>query len=359
MGRALFGKLEEVLARFEELNAKLADPQIYQNQKEYQALSKERSQLEDLVETYREYKGKEKDFQESKLILSDEKDDEMREMAREEMDKLGPELEKLEKKIEILLLPKDPLDEKDVILELRAGAGGAEASIFVGNVLRMYQNYCKNLGLKVEILSLSEGDEGIKEVIASVSGDKAYSRLKYESGVHRVQRVPKTESQGRIHTSTITVAVLPKADEIDFKLDMNEVRVDVYRSSGAGGQSVNTTDSAVRVTHIPTNTVVACQDERSQHKNKERALSILRAKIYDQKIREQQDSEAATRKGMVGRGDRSERIRTYNYPQGRLTDHRIGLTLYSLEFIMEGDLDEVTAALITHNQAELLKGQIE
>jgi peptide chain release factor 1 len=281
----------------------------------------------------------------------------MRDMAKEIISENEPQIEVMEDRLTILLLPKDPLDDRNVMMEIRAGAGGDEASLFVENVYRMYQNYFRDLSFKLEQVSISEGDEGIKEVIFSVSGDKVYSKLKYESGVHRVQRVPKTESQGRVHTSTITVAVMPETDDLEFELDMNEVRIDVYRSGGAGGQSVNTTDSAVRVTHIPTGTVVANQDQKSQLKNKEKALKILTNRIFDKMLQEKNSSEAAERKGLIGTGDRSERIRTYNFPQGRLSDHRIGLTLYSLEKIIEGDMGAVTDALIAHNQAELLKGQ--
>ncbi len=356
---SMFDKLEEVLAHFDQLTEKMNDPALYQRQKEYRAVAKERARLEELVATYQNYKKMQHNIQDAKHILASEKDEDMREMAKEELNTMEPQIPELETALKILLLPQDPLDDKNVMVEIRAGAGGDEASLFVSEILKMYQNYCRNLNLKSEMISLSQGDEGIKEVIFSVSGDKVYSKLKYESGVHRVQRVPKTESQGRIHTSTITVAVLPEADEVDFQLDMNEVRTDVYRSSGAGGQSVNTTDSAVRVTHLPTNIVVACQDERSQLKNKEKALNILRNRIYDWMVQTQREEEAATRKNLVGTGDRSERIRTYNYPQGRVTDHRIGLTLYSLDKILEGDLREITDALVTHNQTELLKGQME
>jgi peptide chain release factor 1 len=280
----------------------------------------------------------------------------MREMCKEEVSELETLIPGMEDNLKILLVPKDPLDERNVMVEIRAGAGGDEASIFVGDVYRMYQNYCNKLSFKSEMVSISEGDEGIKEVIFSVSGDKVYSKLKFESGVHRVQRVPKTESQGRVHTSTITVAVMPEVDEVEFELDMNDIRIDVYRSGGAGGQSVNTTDSAVRVTHTPTGTVVANQDQKSQLKNKEKALKILRNRIHDKMVHEAHQEESEERRALIGRGDRSERIRTYNYPQGRLTDHRIGLTLYSLDKIIEGDLSPVTDALMAHNQAELLKG---
>ena len=337
----------------------MGDPTLYQRQKEYQEVTKEHANLKEIVDAYREYKRVKEDIDAAKEILRNEKDEDMREMAKEDLAGNENLLPKMEDDLKILLLPKDPLDDRNVMVEIRAGAGGDEASIFVADVLRMYQNYCRSQGFKSEMVSISEGDEGIKEVIFSISGDKVYSKFKYESGVHRVQRVPKTESQGRIHTSTITVAILPEVDEVEFKLDLNEVRIDVYRSSGAGGQSVNTTDSAVRVTHIPTGEVVACQDERSQLKNKDKALKILSARIYDKLLQERMDKEAADRKGQVGRGDRSERIRTYNFPQGRLSDHRIGLTLYNLDRIIEGEMEDVVDALITYNQAELLKGQDE
>lgn len=353
----MFDKLESVVARFEQLTEKLADPTLYDRQAEFKKVSEERANLEDVVIAYKEYREIKKNIEEAKDILKNEKDDDLREMAKEELSEGESRLPEMEERIKVLLLPKDPLDNKNVMVEIRAGAGGDEASIFVGDVYRMYSNYCRDMGFKSEIVSISEGDEGLKEVIFSVTGDKVYSKLKYESGVHRVQRVPKTESQGRVHTSTITVAVMPEADEVEFELDMNDVRIDVFRASGAGGQHVNTTDSAVRVTHIPTGIVVANQDQKSQIKNKEKALKILKTRIYDQMVRAAHEKEAAERKGLVGTGDRSERIRTYNYPQGRLTDHRIGLTLYSLDKIVEGDLAPVTDALIAHNQAELLKGQ--
>lgn len=354
----MYDKLDQVVDRFEQLNVKLADPAIYNNQKEFKEITAQRRNLEEVVEAYREFKKLQADCLGAKELLKSESDDEMREMAKLEVNEKEAQLEQYEKKLQILLLPKDPLDDKNVMIEIRAGAGGDEASIFVGDVFRMYQNYFKEIGLKTEIDSISKGDEGIKEIIFNVSGDKVYSKVKYESGVHRVQRVPKTETQGRVHTSTITVAVIPEPDEVEFELNLNEVRIDVYRSGGSGGQSVNTTDSAVRVTHIPTGTVVAIQDEKSQIKNKEKALKILRNRIYDRMLQEAQDKEAAARKEMVGRGDRSERIRTYNFPQGRLTDHRIGLTLYNLDRIMEGNLDEVIHALVAYYQAEQLKGDL-
>ena len=353
---SMFDKLDEVVNRFETLTERLADPTIYDRPDEFKSTTAERAALEEIVVAYKEYKKAKDDLEGAKELLKSETDEEMREMAKEELSENESIIERLEGELQILLLPKDPLDEKNVMIEIRAGAGGDEASIFAADVFRMYQNYLRGLSFKTDLVSCSANDEGFKEVIFNVSGEKVYSKLKYESGVHRVQRVPKTESQGRVHTSTITVAVLPEADDIDFELDMNEVRIDVYRASGSGGQHVNTTDSAVRMTHLPTNTVVAIQDEKSQHKNKEKALQILKARIYDQMIQEKQAKEAAERKGLVGTGDRSERIRTYNFPQGRLTDHRIGLTLYSLDKIIEGDLAPVTDALIAHNQAELLKG---
>ena len=351
----MFDKLDEVVKRFETLNDRLADPSIYDRPKEYKEVSAERSSLEDIVASYREYKKVKDNLVQAKEMLLED-DEEIREMAKLEVNENEGRISELEAELTILLLPKDPLDNKNVMVEIRAGAGGDEASIFVGDVARMYQNYFRDLSFKYDIVSVSQGDEGIKEIIMTVTGDKVYSKMKYESGVHRVQRVPKTESQGRVHTSTITVAVLPEADEVEFELDMGDVRVDVYRASGAGGQHVNTTDSAVRVTHLPTNTVVAIQDEKSQHKNKDKALKILKSRIFDKMVQEKNAAEAAERKGLVGTGDRSERIRTYNFPQGRLTDHRIGLTLYSLDKVIEGSLAPVTDALIAHNQAILLKG---
>jgi len=351
----MFDKLDEVVKRFETLNDRLADPSIYDRPKEYKEVSAERAALEDIVIAYREYKKVKDDLVQAKEMLLED-DEDIRDMAKLEVNESESRISELEAELTILLLPKDPLDNKNVMVEIRAGAGGDEASIFVGDVARMYQNYFRDLSFKYDIVSVSQGDEGIKEIIMTVTGDKVYSKMKYESGVHRVQRVPKTESQGRVHTSTITVAVLPEADEVEFELDMGDVRVDVYRASGAGGQHVNTTDSAVRVTHLPTNTVVAIQDEKSQHKNKDKALKILKSRIFDKMVQEKNAAEAAERKGLVGTGDRSERIRTYNFPQGRLTDHRIGLTLYSLDKVIEGSLAPVTDALIAHNQAILLKG---
>lgn len=353
----IFKKLDGVVQHYEQLNQQMADPALYGNPSEYKKVASEHKRLEKIVQVYRTYKKYRQDLDEANDILKNEKDEDLRLMAREELSQAKEQIESLEGQLKILLLPEDPLDQKNVMVEIRAGTGGLEAAIFVEDVYRMYQNYCQDLGYKIEQISISEGDEGIKEVIFSVMGEKVYSKLKYESGVHRVQRVPKTEAQGRIHTSTITVAVLPEADSIDFELNMNDVRVDVFRSSGAGGQHVNTTDSAVRLTHLPTGIVVANQDQKSQIKNKERAIKILRTKIYDQMVREMKSKEDATRRGQVGTGDRSERIRTYNFPQGRITEHRIGLTLYSLDKVMQGFLHEITDALIADYQAKILGGE--
>lgn len=355
----MFHKLESLLKRHEELTTMMADPELYQRQKEFRSVSEERAGLERVVQTYKEYKQLKKEFEGAKEILELESDDEMRGLAKEEVDEKAQQIAQMEHELRVLLIPKDPCDNKNVMVEIRAGAGGDEASIFVGDLYRMYQNFLKVRNFKTEVVSVSKNDEGIKEIIFNVTGEGAYSLLKYESGVHRVQRVPKTEAQGRIHTSTVTVAVLPEADEIEFELDMNEIRIDVYRAGGHGGQSVNTTDSAVRVTHLPTATVVAIQDEKSQLKNKDKALKILRNRLYDQKVRAAQAKEALERKEQVGTGDRSERIRTYNYPQGRVSDHRIGLTLYNLEKIMVGEMEEITDALTVYYQEQMLKGNQE
>ncbi len=351
----MFSKLEEVFKHYQKLEEQLQDPSLYSDNLLLKKISQEKASLDELIEIYLLYKKKEQAFTEAKKSLEEEKEEELRSLFKEEIKILEPELSLLEEKLKQLLIPKDPLDQKDIYLEIRAGAGGVEASLFVQEIARMYQNYIKKKNYKFELVSFSEGEEGLREIILHIKGLGAYGLLRYESGVHRVQRVPKTETQGRIHTSTITIAVMPEADEIDFKLDLNDVRIDVYRASGNGGQSVNTTDSAVRVTHIPTNIVVAIQDEKSQLKNKDKALKILTQKIYNNKIEEARLKEANERKNLVGTADRSERIRTYNFPQGRVTDHRINLTLYSLESILEGDLDELTNALISHYQAEKLQ----
>lgn len=353
----MFDKLEAVVRRFDVLTERLADPSLYDRAQELRETNSERSNIEPIVVKFKEYKKLVQDIEGNKDIIHNEKDEDMRDMAKEELHELEEKLPIVEQELKILLLPKDPNDDRNVILEIRAGAGGDEASIFVADVWRMYRNYFGTLGWKAEVVSISEGDQGLKEIIVNVSGDKVYSRMKYESGTHRVQRVPDTETQGRIHTSTITVAVMPEADEVgDVVLDMSEIRIDVYRSGGSGGQSVNTSDSAVRLTHHPTGIVIAMQDERSQLKNKDKAFKILKAKILDLRIQEAHAKEAATRKGLVGTGDRSERIRTYNYPQGRISDHRINFTIYNLPNFMNGDIDEVIDALIAHNQAILLQG---
>lgn len=356
----MFDKLEAVVRRFEVLTERLADPSLYDRAQELRETNAERSNLEPIVIKFKEYKKLIADIEGNKDIIHNEKDEDMREMAKEELGELEARLPVIEQELKLLLLPKDPNDDRNVILEIRAGAGGDEASIFVGDIWRMYKNYFNSKGWRSEVVSLSEGDRGIKEIVVNVSGDKVYSRMKYESGVHRVQRVPDTEAQGRVHTSTITVAVMPEADEVGgVELNMNEIRIDVYRSSGSGGQSVNTSDSAVRLTHLPTGIVVAMQDERSQLKNKDKAFKILKTKLFDLKVQEAAAKEAATRKGLVGTGDRSERIRTYNYPQGRISDHRINFTIYNLPAFMNGDVDEVLDALIAHNQAILLQGAEE
>lgn len=356
---SMFDKLESVVRRYEQLTEKLADPSIYDRQKEFKEISSERSNIEEVVIAFREYKKLKENLEGSKEILRNEKDEDLREMAKMELAEIEAQIPAMEDNLKILLLPKDPLDDRNVIIEMRAAAGGDEASIFVGDMLRMYLGYFKHMGFKHTIESISEGDQGIKEIFVNVTGEKVYSKMKWESGVHRVQRVPKTETMGRVHTSTITVAVMPEVDEVDFQLNMNEVRVDVYRSSGSGGQSVNTTDSAVRMTHIPTGIAVACQDERSQLKNKDKAMKILRARIYDKMLLEQRSQIDADRKAQVGEGDRAEKIRTYNYPQNRVTDHRIGLTIHNLDGVMSGDLAPIVDALIAHHQAELMKGQEE
>lgn len=350
-------KLAEVEKRYEELETLLLDPNVTSNRKEYARVSKERSDLEEIVAGYREWKRVESDIEGNKALLDDENDEEIRELAKAELPGLRERRDSIEEKLRALLLPKDPNDEKNVILEIRAGTGGEEASLFGAELFRMYSRYAETKRWRVEVLSAnSTGLGGLKEMIALIEGRGAYSRLKFEGGVHRVQRVPVTEASGRIHTSAVTVAVLPEADDVDVHIDeVKDLRIDVYRSSGPGGQSVNTTDSAVRVTHLPTGLVVSCQDEKSQHKNKAKAIKILRARLLERAQDEQQKAEAATRKSMVGSGDRSERIRTYNFPQNRLTDHRINLTLYNLDRVIEGDLDEIIDGLITSSRAEALK----
>ncbi|MEJ5330551.1 MAG: peptide chain release factor 1 [Desulfobaccales bacterium] len=352
----LTDRLENLEQQYLSLETRLADPEVLRQQEEYLRLSKEHAELTPLVQAFRRYRQLQKELADSQTLLKEETDEELKALAREEIQTLREQVQALEEELKFLLLPKDPNDEKNVILEIRAGTGGEEACLFAADLFRMYSRLAERRGWKLEVLSHSPtGLGGFKEIIAAISGDRVYSQLKYESGTHRVQRVPETESQGRIHTSAVTVAILPEAEEVDVQISPEELRIDVFRSSGPGGQSVNTTDSAVRVTHLPTGLVVTCQDEKSQHKNKAKALKVLRARLLDLKVQEQQARIAQERKSQVGSGDRSERIRTYNFPQGRLTDHRIGLTLYRLSDIMEGDLDELLQALITHYRTEALK----
>ncbi|MCA1742820.1 MAG: peptide chain release factor 1 [Desulfonatronovibrio sp.] len=351
----MYGKLESLEHEFMQIESDLSDPEIFSDQEKYKRLSKSHSDLESIVAAFREYKEVLAQLEENSELLRDS-DPEMRELAESENDRLKELKLEFEDKLKVLLLPKDPLDEKNIILEIRAGTGGEEAALFVADLFRMYSRYAENNSWKVELMSMHEtGTGGIKEVIASISGSYVYSRLKYESGVHRVQRVPETESQGRIHTSAVTVAIMPEAEEVDLKIDPTEIRVDVFRASGPGGQSVNTTDSAVRITHIPTGLVVSCQDEKSQHKNRAKAMKVLRSRLLSNMEEEQKKELDATRKAQVGSGDRSERIRTYNYPQGRVSDHRINLTLYNLDAILEGQLDDVIEPLVQTFQAEALK----
>jgi peptide chain release factor 1 len=351
----MLDKLDQVEKRYEELERLMSDPQLLDQQKEYSKLAKERSELEEIVSRFREWRKVEHEIQENRQLL-EENDEGIRELAKEEVGVLRQRKEELENRLRLLILPKDPNDNKNVIIEIRAGTGGEEAALFAGELYRMYMRYAESQGWRVEILSSNPtGLGGFKEIIIMIEGKGVYSRLKFEGGVHRVQRVPVTEGSGRIHTSAVTVAVLAEADEVEIQIDPKEIRIDVFRSSGPGGQSVNTTDSAVRITHVPTGIVVSCQDEKSQHKNRSKGMKILRARLLEQKQEEQRSEIAATRKLMVGSGDRSERIRTYNFPQGRLTDHRINFTLYKLDRVMEGELDDVLQALITHYQAEALK----
>ncbi|NFF80083.1 peptide chain release factor 1 [Clostridium botulinum] len=352
----LLDKLAFIENKYDELSVKISDPSIMQNQNEWRKLCKEQADLEIIVNAYKEYKQVIEDLQVNKEMLSDESDREMKEMLNEEISSLaGREIE-LEKEIQILLLPKDPNDDKNVFVEIRGGAGGDEAALFAYNLFRMYTRYAERQRWSTEIMSLNETDiGGFKEVVFMIKGNGAYSKLKYESGVHRVQRVPDTESSGRIHTSTVTVAVLPEVDDVEIEIADKDVRIDVFRASGHGGQCVNTTDSAVRITHLPSGLVVSCQDEKSQLKNKEKAMKVLRSRLFEKAEQERADGIAADRKSQVGTGDRSERIRTYNYPQGRITDHRIGLTLYKLDSFLDGEVQEMINALITADQAEKMQ----
>jgi len=349
-------RLSFVEGQYEELTMRISDPSVISNHEVWQKLVKEHSELQKIVERYREYKRLQEDLDANIEMLQSEDDHDMREMINEDVKNIRSELENIESELQIMLLPKDPNDEKNVFIEIRGGAGGDEAALFAYNLFRMYSRYAETQRWKVEIMSLNETDiGGFKEVVFMVKGQGVYSKMKYESGVHRVQRVPDTESSGRIHTSTATVAVLPEVEDVDVEINMNEIRVDVYRSSGNGGQSVNTTDSAVRITHMPSGIVISVQDEKSQLKNKEKALKILRARLYEIAQHERSQGIADERRSQVGTGDRSERIRTYNYPQGRVSDHRINLTLYKLEAFMDGDLDEMIDALTRFDQAEKLK----
>ncbi len=351
----IWQKLEGIENRYVQLEQALGTAEVLNNPEKYKQYAKEHAELSKIVQVYREYKKLDKELEENKELLKD-KDEEIRTLAKAEIAQIKEALENKEKELKVLLLPKDPNDEKNVILEIRAGTGGEEAALFASDLFKMYTKYAERKKWKVDILSSHfTGMGGIKEIIASIEGKGAYSRLKYESGVHRVQRVPETESQGRIHTSAVTVAILPEAEEVEVDINPNDLRIDVFRASGPGGQNVNKLETAVRITHIPTGIVVQCQDERSQLKNKIKAMKILRARLLD-KIRQEQEQQIATqRRSQVGSGDRSERIRTYNFPQGRVTDHRIGLTLYRLEEVLEGDLDEIIDTLITHFQAEAIK----
>jgi peptide chain release factor 1 len=349
-------QLSRIEQRFDEINSLMADPALLANYEEMTELAQERSTLEDLVTTYREYKDVRRQLADSRLLYHESDDPEMAELARMEIAALEEEEERLEQELKRLLLPKDPNDEKDVIVEIRAGAGGDEAGLFAADLLRMYMRWAEEHKFKTEIMSANEtGVGGFKEVILGVRGRGAYSKLKYESGVHRVQRVPSTESQGRIHTSTATVAVLPEAEEVEIDVNLNEIRIDVFRSSGPGGQSVNTTDSAVRLTHLPTGIVISCQDEKSQLQNRIKAMRILRTKLYDMEMQRQMDALGSTRKSQIGSGDRSEKIRTYNFPQSRVTDHRINKTLYQLDSVLSGEIDEFIDELAAQDQAEKLQ----
>ena len=352
-------RLEQLNHRYEELSAQLSAPETYNDPALAARLNREQRELEPVVQAWRDLAASERELADAEALLHDE-DEALRILAREEFPALKAAVERKREALQILLLPRDPADEKDVIIEVRAGVGGEEAALFAHSLCRMYSMYADTKGWSVQMANMNQTElGGVKEAVFSISGQGAYSRLKYESGVHRVQRVPETESGGRIHTSTATVAVLPQVDEVEFELDMNEVRIDTFRSSGAGGQHINKTESAIRVTHIPTNTVVECQDERSQYKNKDRALSILRSRLYERARQEQERALSAQRRSQVGSGMRNERIRTYNFPQGRVTDHRIGLTLYQIDAVMDGALDTIIDALAAADRAEQMSSQRE
>ncbi len=352
----MLDKLQQIAQKYDEIARDLSDPAVISDQEKYRTLSKEYKTLSGIVEKFREFQKTEAEIKEAEELLKEPLEKDFREMVEEELRNGKEQLIKIEEELKILLLPKDPNDDKNVIVEIRGGAGGEEAALFAASLFRMYSMYAEKKGYKTEILSINETElKGVKEISFSIEGEGAYSRLKFESGVHRVQRVPETESSGRIHTSTVTVAVLPEVDEVEFEINPADLQIETHRSGGAGGQHVNKTESAIRIIHLPTGTVVDCQDERSQYKNKEKAMKILRSRIYENMLREQQEKIAGERKSQVGTGDRSERIRTYNFPQGRVTDHRIGLTLYKILQIMDGELDEIIDALVTTAQAEKLR----
>ncbi len=353
----MLDKLRQLEEKYIELEKRMPEPEVYSDPAAYAKLAREQKELAPVVEAYRRYERCRSDMEDAKELMSDP---EMKEMAQEEFESAKAELERTEEELKLLLLPRDPNDSRNVIVEIRGGAGGEEAALFAGSLFRMYSMYADSKRWKTEVANINETEiGGIKEVSFIIEGEGAYSRLKFESGVHRVQRVPETETSGRIHTSTVTVAVLPEMDEVEFEINPADLQIDTFRSSGAGGQHVNKTESAIRITHLPTGTVVECQDERSQHKNRERAMKILASRLYEEEQRRQQAAVAAERKSQVGTGDRSERIRTYNFPQGRVTDHRIGLTLYKIDQIMDGALDELIDALVTADQAEKLRAQAE
>lgn len=356
----MFDKLEDTLDRYLEITDELNEPSVVNDQNKFRLLMKEQADLTPIVDKYKEYKATKEGIEDSLAMLDEESDEELRELAKEELNECKSRLTRIEEELKILLLPKDPNDEKNVIVEIRAGAGGDEAALFAAELFRLYSKYAEKNRWRVETMSLNEnGLGGFKEAIFMITGFGAYSKLKYESGVHRVQRIPVTESGGRIHTSTATVAIMPEAEEVDVEIDMNDCKFDVFRSSGNGGQSVNTTDSAVRLTHMPTGIVISCQDEKSQLKNKDKALKVLRSRLFDMEMQKAQDAEAEARKSQVGTGDRSEKIRTYNFPQGRVTDHRIKLTIHRLDAVMDGDIDEVIDSLISADQAAKLSNMQE